>query len=279
MALPMREIRVDLESIVNNYKILKDIASPAQVMAVIKANAYGHGMIPVAKALKKANVDALGVADICKAFQLRSDGIDGRIFCWMLLPDSDFARAIAENIELGISHFDTLNMVVKAGVATVHVKVDTGLGRNGFSECDWAALFAKLSELMSEGKLRVQGIFSHLSNTSEADDLQQHDSFERALKLAAEYGVVFPERHLAASAGMMSYPQMRYDMVRCGIAMYGLNPWDDRPCTQMALRPAMRVSCRVINVKRVPAGQGVSYGYRYRTHSETTLCLVPMELR
>ncbi len=263
----MREISIDLAAIRSNYQALKELCAPAKVMAVVKANAYGHGMVEVARTLEGAGVDALGVADFSEAVQLRAAGIKTRVVCWLLGKDADYQKAFELGIEIGVSTFEQLDLVVPG--TPIHIKIDTGLGRNGFSPLDWERLFGRLA-----GNENLQGIFSHLANTSSEDDLLQREQFEAALSLAESMGVSFPERHLAATAGALSYPDFRYDMVRCGIGIYGLNPFEDRELP-LQLQPAMRASAELINVKRVPAGQGVSYGYRYRTSSSSYLGLVP----
>ena len=262
----MRSIEVDLNAIRSNYAALRAKFAPAKVMAVVKANAYGHGMIEVARALD-GNADAFGVADLQEANALRDAGIKGRVMSWIIGLGDDLEAAVANNIELGVSTFDQLDRL--PANARFHIKIDTGLGRNGFSRLDFEELFAKL-----QGKQPV-GLFSHLSNTSVSDDLKQKKLFEDALAMAAESGISFKERHLAASAGAVSYEDFRFDMVRCGIAVYGLNPHEDRELEGIELRPAMRVTSELVNVKRVPAGQGVSYGYRYVTERDTNLGLVP----
>lgn len=262
----MRFIEVDLNAIRSNYAALRAEFAPAKIMAVVKANAYGHGMIEVARALD-GNVDAFGVADLQEAKTLRDAGVRGRVMSWIIGPDDDLDAAVANNIELGVSTFDQLEKL--PADARFHIKIDTGLGRNGFSRLDFERLFSQL-----RGKNPV-GLFSHLANTSVSDDLKQKKVFDDALAMASESGITFEERHLAASAGALSYEDFRYDMVRCGIAIYGLNPHEDRELEGIELRPAMRVTSELVNVKRVPAGQGVSYGYRYVTERDTNLGLVP----
>jgi len=263
----MRHITIDLAAIRENYVLLKQEFAPAKVMAVVKANAYGHGMLEVAKTLDSAGVDAIGVADFAEAAALRDAGIRSRVMCWLLGEDVDYAKAGELGIELGISTFEQLDRINPG--TKIHIKVDTGLGRNGFSPLVWGELFQRIS-----GNADVVGIFSHLANTSSEEDLRQREQFEAAISMASEHGIEFAERHLAATAGAMSYPDFRYDMVRCGIGIYGLNPFEDKE-PPLQLRPAMTASAQLINIKRVPAGQGVSYGYRYRTNSERNLGLVP----
>lgn len=263
----MRTIEVKLDAIVENYRRLKVIAAPSKVMAVIKADAYGHGAIEVAKELQAAGVDAFGVADLDEALALRAQGISAPILAWILQADDRLKLAVEKDIQLGISNFEVLEKALEYGAA-IHVKVDTGLGRGGFTKAQWQKVFELL-----RGK-EIAGLFSHLANTSVAEDKKQHEMFEEALALAKKYDIRIGLRHLSASAGTLSYPQYRYDMVRCGIALYGLNP-DDRDMTAFQLKPAMRVTAEVVNSKLVPAGQGVSYNYRYRTQTQTNLALVP----
>lgn len=263
----MRTISVDLGAIVQNYQLLKQEFAPAKVMAVVKANAYGHGMLEVAKALDSADVDVIGVADFEEALALRAAGIRARVMCWLLPGATDFAKARDLDIELGISTFDQLSRVLPG--TKLHIKIDTGLGRNGFSPLYWEELFQQLA-----GNRDVFGVFSHLANTSAEEDRKQAERFQTAIDIAKQNGVEFQERHLAATAGALSYPESRFEMVRCGIGIYGLNPFEDKDLA-LPLEPAMRASAELINVKRVPAGQGVSYGYRYVTGRETHLGLVP----
>jgi alanine racemase len=234
-------------------------------MAVVKANAYGHGMLQVAKTLESAGADALGVADVQEAISLRMSGIKSRIVCWLILP-SDLELAADHDIEVGISTFEQLAAVTEN--KKIHINLDTGLGRNGFAETDLDRLASELS-----GR-DIVGIFSHLSNTSETEDRVQKEKFDQAVDKIRRAGIAFKERHLAASAASISYPDFHYEMVRCGIAIYGLTPFENQELP-IALQPAMRVMAKLVNVKRVSAGQGVSYGYRYVTDKPTTLGLVP----
>lgn len=265
----MREIQVNLSAIKQNYRELKKLVAPVSVMAVVKANAYGHGMLEVAKALEQESVDMIGVADLTEAISLRQAGIGVELMCWLLEADDNLELAAVHNVALGISTMQQLQSVPNS--VSIHIKVDTGLGRNGFMPGD----LDQVIEHIQTNSLDVRGVFSHLANTSEAEDKKQAEVFDQALAKfeAADISVEF--RHLAASAGALDYPSMRYDMVRCGIAIYGLNPFEDKPVEGVVLSPAMRVTSKVINLKSVLAGQGVSYGYRYRASKPTQLALVP----
>lgn len=260
----MRTIQVDLAAIRYNYQLIKQHVKPAKVMAVVKANAYGHGMLQVAKTLDGIGVDALGVADISEAVELRKGGIKSRILAWLVMPE-DLKQAAEYDIEVGISNFDQLASLSPQN--KFHIKLDTGLGRNGFAVSDWDRLFESL-----QNRENLVGIFSHLSNTQEAEDRKQKALFDQAIERTSGLGKL--EKHLAASGAALSYSDFHYDMVRSGIAVYGLNPHEEKPA-ELTLQPAMKASAALANCKGVPAAQGVSYGYRYRTEKPTTLGLVP----
>ncbi|MEZ7820376.1 MAG: alanine racemase [Aquiluna sp.] len=265
----MRELRIDLGRICSNYLALKSAFGPAKVMAVVKANAYGHGIIEVANALDEAGVDVLGVADLDEAISLRLAGIRAPVMCWLLDEQDDLQSAVEHNIILGISTIQQLESVPRGAI--IHLKVDTGLGRNGFMP----DRIPDVVKILQDRRLKVQGLLSHLANTSEAEDLAQQVVFDSVYLMLEQAGVKVDIKHLAASAAAISYPGMRYDMVRCGIVLYGLNPFEDRALEGLAVRPVMSAVAKVANLKSVPAGQGVSYGYRYKTDKPTKLALVP----
>jgi alanine racemase len=278
---PFREVVIDLPALRANVEHLRSQMGVAHTMVVVKANAYGHGMIRCAEAALEAGADWLGVADIGEALRLRDAGITAPVLAWLHAPAEDFVAAVAANVTVGITSSAKLEAVAKAGAAhaggaRVHLKVDTGLSRNGFAPAEWPAVFARAVELQASGAIVVEGIFSHLSNTSEADDNAQQVEFERAVALAREAGLAPEILHLASSLTAITNASMRYDMVRIGIAAYGLSPQDDRTSQSWGLRPVMTVRARVSAVRRVPAGTGVSYDFTYRTATESTLALVPI---
>jgi alanine racemase len=277
----MRELIIDLDAVAKNLQTMRAKTNGALAMGVVKADAYGHGMIPVAKKLEAAGADYLGVADIQEALALREAGIDLPILAWLHAADEKFATAIDAGIELGIANIDHLTRIAKAAeqirrVARVHLKVDTGLGRNGSSQAEWPQVLKKAHELVAEGFIQVVAIFSHLSCTSEADDLKQIARFEAACEEAKAAGIEFELRHLTASDGLLRYPQAHYEMVRIGVALYGLSPFVENSAADFGLIPAMTATARITQTKRVAAGEGVSYGYLHRTTAETTLALVPV---
>lgn len=277
----MRELLIDLDAIAANLATMRAQCPDAKVCAVVKANAYGHGMIPVALRLEAEGAEYLGVADISEGLELREAGIRVPILAWLHAQDEDFVAGVDSDIEIGVSTVWQLERAAEAArtlsrCAKVHLKLDTGLGRNGATERDWDALFAVANQYVAAGLISVIGIFSHLSSTSAAEDQKQIDRFERGLALAKSVGIEPPLRHLTASDGSLSYPNAHYEMVRIGVALYGLSPFENRSAADFGLKPAMTATSAVVQVKRVPENEGISYGYLHRTVAETNLALVPV---
>lgn len=275
----MRTLRINLDAIVHNLDVMRARASQAKVMGVVKANAYGHGATQVARTLERAGVDYLGVADVPEALALRDAGISTPILAWLHDPEDDFVAALSNNIDLGIANIEQLGRIAKAAALTgetakLHLKIDTGLGRNGSTEAEWVTL---LGEVKSLGEsVRVIGIFSHLSTTSREEDLAQIEKFDSAVAEVKKAGLSFEIRHLTASDGSLAYPDAHYEMVRIGVALYGLDPFSTNKGAEFGLIPAMTAVSHVAQIKVVPAGHGVSYNFLHRTTKETKLALVPV---
>jgi alanine racemase len=280
-----RERVVDLDAVTANVVRLRELVGTPHVMVVVKADAYGHGAVECARAALAGGADWLGVADIAEGLALREAGIAAPVLAWLHDPDEDFAAAVRAGLDLGISSGAQLEAAAAAADGErpvfLQLKVETGLSRNGIAESDWEAVFARARELETAGRVVVRGIFSHVSNASPEDDRAAVAVFERALERAGSAGLAPELRHLAASAAALSLPEARYDLVRLGIAAYGLSPFGRSAASatsaaELGLRPAMTLRGRVAAVRRVPAGTGVSYDYPYRTDKETTLVLVPL---
>ena len=281
-ARPFREAVVDLDAIRENVATLTSRAAPARSMVVVKANAYGHGAVPVARAALAGGADCLGVADLEEAVALRDAGIDAPILAWLHDPDTDFARAVSRGIELGVSSIHQLRSVADAAAsvghrAAVHLKLDTGLSRNGLAPQDWPEVMALAARLERDGAVIVRGIFSHLANTSADEDAAQLAAFTDAVSMATAAGLSPEVRHLASTAGAVRRPESRLDLVRLGIGCYGVSPFDDGTTAgALGLRAAMTLRARVAAVRRVEPGTGVSYGHAWRATRPTTLALVPL---
>jgi alanine racemase len=276
-----REAVIDLGAVASNVVRLRELIGTPHTMAVVKANAYGHGAVPVARAAVAAGADWLGVADIDEALELRAGGLTAPVLAWLHGPDADWAAALAAGVDLGVSSARQLQQVTDAAlglgrVASVHIKLETGLSRNGVHESDWDDVFALAASLEHTGGLVVNGIFSHLSNASPADDAEAIARFERGLAAAAAVGLTPELIHLASSAAAIRIPEARYSMVRLGIGLYGLSPFEDLSQTDLGLTPVMTLRGQVAAVRRVQAGAGVSYDYTWRAPVDSTLALVPL---
>lgn len=267
--------RVDLAAIARNLGHVMDVAAPAQVMAVVKADAYGHGIVPVAHTARDAGAIWLGVAYPSEALTLRAIGDVGRILAWLWLPgDVDVAACVDQDVDLGVSSMQQLDFLVSVAPtrARVHLKVDTGLGRSGAALASWDALVAAARVAQKAGKIELVGVWSHLASgelPNDASVVAQREAFETASASLADLDLL---RHLANSGATLANPDTRFDLVRTGIAMYGLNPGYGRP----AVTPAMSLHSEVALTKRVPAGHGVSYGHTWRAEAPTGLALIPM---
>ncbi|MFZ4117058.1 MAG: alanine racemase [Rhodoluna sp.] len=281
----MRKLTIDLNKVAHNLdtmrKLVNSSGKQVKVMGVVKADAYGHGMVQVARRIEAEGVDYIGVADFAEAQTLRAAGISSRILAWLHDPQDDFVSAIKHDIDIAVSSQEQLLRVVTAAQevgkpAQIHIKVDTGLGRNGVTIDELDALLLETKAALAKELVQTVGIFSHLSSTGVKEDLVQIERFELALDMAKKAGVEFELRHLTASDGTLSYPQAHYDMVRTGIALYGLSPFSDNRAAEFGLKPVMCAESKVVQTKRVQAGEGVSYGYMYHTTKETTLALVPI---
>ncbi len=276
------EAVVDLDAIAHNVRVLREHAGPADVMAVVKADGYGHGATAVARAAVRAGVAELGVATIGEALALRAGGITAPVLSWLHPPGTDFAPALAADVQIGVSSVrqvgDLLDAVERTGTtAVVTIKVDTGLNRNGVSPRDYPDVLEALRRATAADAVRVRGIMSHLACGDEpqnpVNDVQAQ-RFTAMLAEARRRGIEFEVAHLSNSPSAMTRPDLGFDMVRPGIAVYGLSPIPESG--DMGLRPAMTLRCPVAMVKTVPAGEGVSYGHNWVADRETTVALLPV---
>ncbi|MGY1842535.1 alanine racemase [Modestobacter sp. SYSU DS0875] len=276
------EVLVDLDAIAANTAVLRErVGRP--LMAVVKADGYGHGLVPAARAALAGGADALGVTVLEEALALRAAGITAPLLSWQHGPGEDYAAALTADVEVSVNAEWALAEVVDAARATgrtarVQLFADTGLSREGATPDAWPGLVAAAARAQADGELVVTGLWSHLAYA----DAPTHPTigrqvrvFEEAVALARAAGLTDARRHLANSAATIALPETWFDMVRPGVAVYGLDPLGGDPA-QYGLRPAMTVRARVALTKRVPAGAGVSYGHTYATAAETTLALVPV---
>jgi alanine racemase len=275
------EVRIDLDAIRDNVATLR-ASTTAEVMAVVKADGYGHGMLPVARAALAGGATWLGVCTLDEALTLRRGGITAPVLAWLHAPGMPLHEGIEAGIDLNAGSAGQLAELVTAArraqrPARAHLKLDTGLSRGGATPAEWPLLLEEAAKAQADGDVEVVGIWSHFVYADapghETTD-HQLAAFADGLAIAERYGVVPRYRHIANSAATLSRPDAHYDLVRPGIAVYGLSPLP--PDYPTKLRPAMTARARVTLTKRVPAGQGVSYGHTYVTDRETTLALVPL---
>ncbi|HWR85482.1 MAG TPA: alanine racemase [Rhodoglobus sp.] len=262
----MRRAVIDLGAIRHNVGVLRGQVGPGvDAMVVVKANGYGHGAVPVARAALEAGASWLGVVDLPEALELRAAGVGAPILTWMHDPAGDLSAAVEHGIDLGVSSTDQLRTVPRGAV--VQLKLDTGLGRNGAPPTEWPAFLDAAAAAERAGRVRIRGVWSHLAGV---DDEVQVAAFTAGLDAARAAGLDPELTHLAASAAAQTLPSARFSLVRLGIATYGLGG------SALPLRPAMTLEGTVISAKRVAAGTGVSYGHDHVTARETTLALVPL---
>ncbi|MBA0045705.1 alanine racemase [Mycobacterium sp. NPDC050853] len=271
---------VDLGAIAHNVRLLREHAGSARLMVVVKADGYGHGAVQVARAAVASGADELGVATISEALQVRAGGIDAPLLAWLHAPGADYAAALTADIEIAVSSLDQLSELIEAAQSTgrqaiTTVKVDTGLNRNGVPAEYTRDLFEALAKAQSEQSIRVRGIMSHFAYADQPGNPtidMQIRRFDEALELARSLGVRYELAHLSNSAATLTRPDVRYDMVRPGIAVYGINPMPGEVDTDLI--PAMSVTCAVSSVKPVRAGEGVSYGHVWTAPHDTNAALV-----
>ena len=281
---PRVEAHVDLDALAHNVDLLAGLArrSGAATMAVVKADGYGHGAVDVARTALASGATWLGVCTLGEAAELRAAGIDAPVLSWLHLPDEDFAPAVADRVDLGVSSRAELDGVVagarRAGrPARVHLKIDTGLSRNGCPPDAWAELLDATEDARVAGEVEVAAVWSHLAHADAPAhptiDVQAARLDEAWRAATARLGGPAPWRHLANSAATLTRPDLHLDLVRPGIAVYGLDPLEAPD--HHGLRPVMTFRTRVALVKRIAAGEGVSYGHEWVAPSDRVLALVP----
>ena len=278
----LAEAVVDLGAVEHNVRVLCEHAGRAQVMAVVKADGYGHGATRVARAALAADAAELGVATVDEALALRADGITAPVLAWLHPPGTDFAPALLADVQIAVSSVrqldELLDAVRRTGrPATVTVKVDTGLNRNGVAPAHYPAMLTALRQAVAEDAIRLRGLMSHLVYADQPDNPindAQAQRFSEMLTHARDQGVRFEVAHLSNSSATMSRPDLAFDLVRPGIAVYGLSPVPQ--LGDMGLIPAMTVKCAVALVKSIRAGESVSYGHTWTAQRDTNLALLPI---
>jgi alanine racemase len=281
------QITVDLGAIRRNVGRLRDLVAPdgSDVMVVVKADGYGHGMVEAAAAARAAGAPWIGVATIEEALRLRASGDTGRLLCWLTVPGDDWAAAIDHDVDVTaytVAELDEIRDAVGAeaarGPARVQLKVDTGLSRGGSTLEQWPDVLAAARAGEADGLWRVTGIWSHFACADEPEhraNEAQERAFRGALTVAEAAGLRPEVRHLANSAATLLRPSSRFDLVRCGIAAYGLDPAPGAT-PDLGLEAAMTVTAPLALTKRLAEGAAVSYGHTWTARAETRVGLVPL---
>ncbi|UAJ78018.1 alanine racemase [Leifsonia sp. ZF2019] len=251
IAEPLPRAVIDLAALRRNVSHLASIAAPAEVMLAVKADAYGHGLLPIAEAGLEAGATSLAVLEVPAGLVLRRAGVTAPLLAWLHGQDTDWRAAIENDIELGVSAVWQLEGIAAAAAdrpAVVHLKVDTGLSRNGATREDWPALVDTALALQERGLLRVRAAWSHLADASLEEDRRALGEFHEAVAEAEARGAVFEILHLAASSAGIRMPEARFDLVRFGIAAYGFSPFDDATGAELGLVPVMRLEAPVTDI-------------------------------
>ena len=276
------ETIIDLDAVTGNVTALRQHANGAALMAVVKSDGYGHGMVPAARAALAGGAGWLGVVTVPEALGLRAAGVTAPVLCLMAVPGSAHEEAVRHGVDLSAGTAGLIEQIAAAArqagrPARLHLKVDTGMSRGGATARAWPDVVGAALAAQASGDVAITGIFSHLA----CADVPGHPSidaqiaaFRDALALAEKAGARPEVRHLANTPATLTLPQTWFDLVRTGGGVFGLSTLPGGPPGW--LRPAMTVRARLIQVKQVPAGSGVSYGHRYITPGPSTLGLVPL---
>lgn len=277
------DLRIDVGAIRHNVAVLSGRAkrSGARTMVIVKSDGYGHGASTVAAAALESGAEWLGVASIAEALQLRDEGVDAPLLCWLYSYGEEVLPAVEADVDLSVSTTADLRRIGAAAsalgrTARVHLKIDTGLHRNGCPAEQWPALVESAAKAQVDGDVEVVAVWSHLACADEPGhpsiDMQA-DRFRLAYEQAVQAGLR-PLRHLANSAAVLTRPDLHFDLVRPGIAVYGLDPVPH--AGDHDLRPAMTFRSSVALTKRIAAGESVSYGHSWTAQQPANLALVPV---
>lgn len=288
-------VRIDLGALAHNLQVMRGLAPNAELMVVVKADAYGHGGKEISLAAHNQGVRWFGASQLSEGLRLREaftaagiDPADAKIFTWLGAPEVDWTEALEADLHLSVSDVRTLRQIAedarRLGVpANIHLKVDVGMSRGGAVSEDFPALVEEAAQLAKEGVIEVVGVWSHLPQADDPDGpgaavtAQQTQTFRWAVDLAEEAGIHPQLRHLAATPGTVWHPETHFDMVRVGIGMHGLSPNPQAAtAAELGLRPTMTLAAPLVLVKKVPQGTGVTYGATWTAPEPTWIGLVPL---
>lgn len=271
---------IDLGAIAHNVALIKSQTS-AEILAVVKADAYGHGLLPIAQTAVNSGASWLGVALLEEALLLRKGGIDVRTIAWLTPPGDDFVSALEHNIDLSISSIALLDEVLQAGKKVgvkprIHIEIDTGMRRGGVLD-EWDALLEHL--VRHKDECTVVGLWTHFARADEPESgftNEQIQVFDARLQQLSDAGITPEIIHLSNSAATLAHPHAHRNVVRLGIAMYGLSPDVSNMGNNFGLKSAMTLKAKLALVKRAPAGSSIGYGGTVVLNDETTIGVVVM---
>lgn len=286
---------IDLGAIEHNLSVVRQLAPAAEIMAVVKANGYGHGAIAVARRAVQCGASRIGVARISEALSLRDDGMTEPILIFGYTPP-DLADVLIQNnltqTVASLSYGQELNHHARCagGKLSVHIKIDTGMGRLGFNACEPEAgadnretgedgFIAQIKQLFTCEHLNQEGIYTHFAASDRVDKTsakRQLEIFIKQIALLDEQNITFQIKHAANSGGVCTLPESHLDMVRPGIMLYGLYPSEELRSDALLLKPAMQIKAKIAQIKDVPKGFTVSYGHTYITPEATRLATIPI---
>jgi alanine racemase len=276
---------IDLDAFVANLAAIKQHVGRATVMVIVKADGYGHGMIECARVARQAGIGWLGVATPAEALALREAGDAGRLLAWLYGAEEDLGALVAADVDVSAQSTGQISRLAAAAGMTerrarVHLKIDTGLSRNGTPVEEWAEVCAVAAEAEGAGAIEVVAVWSHFASADEpgaASVGAQLEAFDAAYGVARAAGLEPQLRHVCNSAGALVVPKAHYNLVRVGIAAYGVDPAPGLAASAgVQLRPVMRLRAQLVNAKRIERGAGVSYGHTWVAPDRTWVGLVPL---
>lgn len=271
-------LEINLEAIAANTRLFAARAT-GELMAVVKADGFGHGASLVARTALANGASSLGVTSIDEALQLRDAGVAAPVLSWLNTPDADFSSAIARDVDLAVPGVQHLAAVANAAararrVAAIHLHADTGLARDGAAPAEWLRLCVLAREAQTRGHVRVVGLMGHLSSADDPSDpanVMGRRAFARFCRIARASGLHPTTRHLAATAATLTDARSHHDLCRVGAGLVGIDPTGTTP-----LHAAVTLTAPVVTVRQVPAGTPVGYGHTYVTDRPADLALVPV---
>jgi alanine racemase len=275
---------INLNAIESNLKFIKDKTN-TQVLAVVKADAYGHGLLPISKAVSEAGANWLGTALLEEAITLRENGVKIPIIAWLTPCGEDFKSAIELNIDLSISSLEVLKEIVEAGsrigkVPRLHIEIDTGMSRGGVGD-DWDNFVSEISKLVKDNKIEIVGVWSHFARADEPQEkmnAQQLSLFNKRVELLISAGIKSEFLHIANSAAALTFKDSHKNIIRWGIGLYGLSPDVSNlgDSNSIGLKPAMKLKAKLNLVKKIKAGSTVGYGATAVVNQDTKLGVVTL---